>query len=61
MLVPFIKEYPLTFEKFALFISAPGAQTSTQLPKLLDLKSVQRASFFVVAPTAMADVADAGE
>ena len=62
MLVPDFVEYTLTFALLALSISAPGAQTSTQLPKLLDLVGpVQRASCNVVAPTVMADVADAGE
>ena len=69
MLVPSFVELALTFALLALTISAPGAQTSTQLPKLLEgthagsqcSQLIQRASFFVVAPTAMADVADAGE
>ena len=40
MLVPDFVEYTLTFALLALSIPAPGAQTSTQLPKLLEFETV---------------------
>ena len=58
MLVPLIIVTPVLDETAAEMISEPGAQTSTQLPKLLKLDF---ASVLVVEPTVTAFAADAGE
>jgi hypothetical protein len=58
MLVPLIVLVAVGDEFQADVILEPGAKTSTQEPKLL---KYDFASVFVVDPTVMAEVAEAGE